>query len=100
MAHSDCEKPVSSRESTPSVSGGDDLDQSERSELLEIPLSGSRTHHFQNPREQIENEKFMHIKAEEKNKASAKPKRPYSTTSSVYAEHTISNPDNDQVIYW
>jgi hypothetical protein len=23
-----------------------------------------------------------------------------STTSSVYAEHTISNPDNDQVKYW
>jgi len=85
---------TSSRETTP-----DDIDQSERSQFLEIPAS-STTHHLKNPREQLENEDFMHIKAEEKNKASAKPKRPYSTTSSVYAEHTISNPDNDQVIYW
>ncbi len=31
---------------------------------------------------------------------SSERRRPYSTTSSVYAEHTLSNPDNDQVIYW
>jgi hypothetical protein len=30
----------------------------------------------------------------------AQPRRPFSTTSSVYAEHTLSNPDNEQVIYW
>jgi hypothetical protein len=24
----------------------------------------------------------------------------YSTTSSVYAEHSLSNPNNDQVLYW
>jgi hypothetical protein len=27
-------------------------------------------------------------------------RRAYNTTSSVYAEHTLSNPDNEQVIYW
>jgi hypothetical protein len=47
-----------------------------------------------------ERETFMRISGEDRNKQSEKPKRPYSTTSSVYAEHTLSNPDNDQVIYW
>lgn len=32
--------------------------------------------------------------------AESRGRRPYSTTSSVYAEHTLSNPNNDQVIYW
>ncbi len=45
-------------------------------------------------------ETFMRISGEDRNKKSDKPKRPYSTTSSVYAEHTLSNPDNDQFIYW
>lgn len=47
-----------------------------------------------------ERESFMHISGEDRNKNSNRPQRPYSTTSSVYAEHTMSNPDNDQVIYW
>jgi hypothetical protein len=43
-----------------------------------------------------EKESFMHISGEKRNNN----QRAYSTTSSVYAEHTLSSPDNDQVIYW
>lgn len=41
----------------------------------------------------VEDESFM------RNRNGGK-KLVLSTTSSVYAEHTISNPDNDQVKYW
>jgi hypothetical protein len=47
----------------------------------------------------IEKEAIMHIAGETVRRRKKKG-RPYSTTSSVYAEHTLSNPDNDQVIYW
>lgn len=46
-----------------------------------------------------EEEDFMRNKREDRNRKSKHPKLTLSTTSSVYAEHTISNPDNDQVNY-
>ncbi len=47
-----------------------------------------------------EPEVFMRNVSEAINKQSPHPMRAYCTTSSVYAEHTISNPNNDQVNYW
>lgn len=44
-------------------------------------------------KEAVDDESFM------RNRNGAK-RLVLSTTSSVYAEHTISNPDNDQVKYW
>lgn len=44
---------------------------------------------------ECEEESFMRNR-----KAGGAKKLTLSTTSSVYAEHTISNPDNDQVKYW
>ena len=42
---------------------------------------------------------FMHMEKEQEN-LGTKRRTAYSSTSSVYAEHTISDPNNDQVIYW
>lgn len=69
---------------------------------------------FENPKE----ERFMHNSIEQENHQSLsgsssmtnnhsstfidyqQQQRRYSSTSSVYAEHTLSDPNNDQVLYW
>lgn len=51
-----------------------------------------------NRAEAKDDETFMRINKEKVNKNSFV--QPYSTTSSVFAEHTISNPNNDQMLYW
>ena len=43
---------------------------------------------------------FMHNKTEQHDRMAKKGRTVYSSTSSVYAEHTISDPNNDQVLYW
>ncbi len=45
-------------------------------------------------------DRVMHNKIEQHDRVNNKQRRIYSSTSSVYAEHTISDPNNDQVLYW
>ena len=45
-------------------------------------------------------DRVMHNKTEEQDRSTNKQRRIYSSTSSVYAKHTISDPNNDQVLYW
>lgn len=45
-------------------------------------------------------ESFMHNTMEELCRKQSKTRKKYSSTSSVYAEHTLSDPNNDQLIYW
>jgi hypothetical protein len=45
-------------------------------------------------------ESFMHNTMEELCRKQSKSRKKYSSTSSVYAEHTLSDPNNDQLIYW
>ncbi len=49
-----------------------------------------------NPKEEL----FMHNSLELKIRKTGKTRKIYSSTSSVYAEHTLSDPNNDQVLYW
>jgi hypothetical protein len=50
-----------------------------------------------NPKEEC----FMHNHLELQDRLIGNGRRRiYSSTSSVYAEHTISDPNNDQVLYW
>jgi pyridoxine/pyridoxamine 5'-phosphate oxidase len=65
---------------------------SQKEKLLQCLASPSSA----NPKEEL----FMHNSLEQQIRITGKTRKIYSSTSSVYAEHTLSDPNNDQVLYW
>lgn len=70
--------------------------RTEKDSTTNVSLNGERSPHLEDyfPRE----DRVMHSKMEQHDRLNNKLRR-ISSTSSVYVESSISNPNNDQVLY-